>query len=503
VTRPVRRVVVVGADASAWLAAASLLKAMRHRQLEVTVVDSGVTPAPAGYWTLPSQRGIHALLGIGESDLIRRTAATFKLASEHVGWRGQGSRFLHVHGEMGAELNGTPFFKHLQARAIDGAPEDPVQYSVAALAARGGWFARPMGDDKSLTAAFTYGFHLGEAAYREYVRDHALASGVRRVPGAVADVERGEAGDIDGLRLTGGETVPGDLFIDCSGSDAVLASRWGNEREDWAQWLPCDRHLSGIAPPEADPPAVTRTVAEDAGWSYRAPLANASMVGYLYSSSFQNEESAAARLRNLTPGVDSLRTMPLRSGRRTEPWRGNCIAVGAAAMELEPLAGADLHFAQLGFGNLIELFPFDTACRAEAREYNRVLKEHSDALRDFTIAHYRVGAPRPGEFWAATRAAPLPERLRHKLDIYGATGRIQLLDFETFEEQDWAWLMIGNGVVPDGLEAQIRMELAKNPPDHAASMSTFIARLASTMPRHIDFLKSVAQAPPARGPRGA
>jgi tryptophan halogenase len=118
------------------------------------------------------------------------------------------------------------------------------------------------------------------------------------------------------------------------------------------------------------------------------------------------------------------------------------------------------------------------------------------------MAHYRVGAARPGEFWAATRAAPPPDRLRHKLEIYGASGRINLLDFETFEEEDWAWLMIGNGVVPDELEAQIRMELAKNPPGHAASLSTFVGRLASTMPRHIDFLRSVAQSAPARGARG-
>ena len=67
-----------------------------------------------------------------------------------------------------------------------------------------------------------------------------------------------------------------------------------------------------------------------------------------------------------------------------------------------------------------------------------------------------AGAPRAGEFWAATRAAAPPERLAHKLDLYAANGRINLLDHETFEEVDWAWLLIGSGCVPAALELQTR-----------------------------------------------
>jgi tryptophan halogenase len=493
-TRAVRHVVVAGSDASTWLTAAAVLRAMRHRQIQVTVVDLGAPAAPAGYWTLPSQRGIHALLGLGENDLIRRTGATFKLGSDHHGWRGEGSRFLHVHGDIGSELSGTPFFKYLQLEALKGKAEDPAQYSVAALAARAAKFARPMGDDKSLTAAFTYGLHLRESAYREHVREHALALGVKRVAGAIADVVMAEDGSITALRLTTGETVAGDLFLDCSGADAVIAARFGNERDDWSSWLPCDRQLSGLAAAVEDPPAVTRTQAETAGWSWWAPLADASMVGLVYSSAFLSDEQAAELLGARLPTLREPRLQRFNSGRRTRPWQSNCIAIGAAAIELEPLVGAELHLAQLGFGNLIELFPFDTRCGIEAAEYNRVLAEHADALRDFTMAHYRVGAARTGDFWSATRAAPPPDRLRHKLDIYAASGRMNLLDFETFEEMDWAWLMLGNGVTPDELEAQIHMELAKNPPGHAASLREFVARLAVSMPRHIDYVRYQAQA---------
>ena len=43
------------------------------------------------------------------------------------------------------------------------------------------------------------------------------------------------------LVLAHGGRVDGDLFIDCSGARAVLASALGVANEDWSAWLPCDR----------------------------------------------------------------------------------------------------------------------------------------------------------------------------------------------------------------------------------------------------------------------
>lgn len=500
-SRPIRHVVVAGGDTAAWIAAAALLRAMGHRQVQVTVVDVGPSPdAPVGYWTLPSQRGIHAMLGIHEVAFMTRTGATFRLGSEHLGWHGADSRFVHVHADMGVELGTMPFFKFLQMQALAGHSEDPAHYSVAGVAARNGKFARPMGDSKSLTSAFTYGFHLPASGYRDFVRAHALGTGVRQVTGDVAALDRDPDGSITAIRLAGGEAVTGDLFVDATGTRALLASQLGDDVEDWSQWLPCDRHVSSLAAAAEAPPAVTRITASDAGWTWWAPLVEASMVGHVYHSGSMSDEAALAALRRASPELrGELAVRRFRAGRRVRPWRGNCVAIGDAAMQLEPLVGAELHFAQLGVGMLVELFPLDTQCRIEAAEYNRVLKEECDALRDFTLAHYLVGAPREGAFWSTVRAVEPPARLKHKLDLYAATGRINLLDHEAFEEVDWAWLMLGNRVLPDALEAQTRMELEKTPPGEIQAMRQHVARLASTMPRHIDFLRYQLQQQAARG----
>ena len=504
-TATVQRVVIVGGGSVAWLAAAGLRRAFHKRGVAVTVLDTGAgADAPLARWTLPSQRGMHALLGVPEPDLLRRTGATFKLATEHMGWQAGGSRFAHAHGEIGTELSGTPFYKFLLLQALDGKFESPEPYSVAAVAARLGRFARPMGGDKELTSSFTYGFHLDESAYAAYLREHALKLGVDAVNGTVTGVVLLESGNIAALRLANDTTVSGELFIDCSGSSAQLMRQLSNGdsspgREDWSAWLPADRLMSTRAPAMPDPPAMTRTYATDIGWMWHVPQARSSIVGHVYSSRFSTDDHAFAELRAAAPGLQAEpQVASLAAGRRHRIWERNCVALGAAAMQLEPLAGADLHFAQLGLGTLIELFPLDASSAVEGVEYNRVMAEHADALRDFTIAHYRVGMARSGEFWAAARALPPPDRLGHKLDLYAASGRINLLDFETFEEVDWAWLLMGARSIPRALELQIRTRLESINPQQIAPLRMQVERLAASMPRHGEYvLRASGQNPNA------
>jgi len=485
----VRRIVVAGSGPVAWLTAAALLRAFRKPPLEVTCVDAAGGDARAGRWTLPSQRGMHALLGIAEPHLVEQTGATFKLATEHVGWQGEGSRFLHAHGEIGAEFGGTPFYKYLLSEALAGRRKPPEMFSIAGLAAEVGRFARPMGDSKSLTQSFTYGFHLDDRAYTDYLRAHALALGVRVAGASLADVVLDASGAIDALTLTDGGRVAADLFIDCTGPDARLIGRLAPEREDWSTGLPCDSMWSASTAPTADAPARTQTVAADLGWHWRAPLARATLVGYVYSSRFQDDAAARETLRRFAPVADAdMRLARFPAGRRRQVWARNCVAIGASAAALEPLAGADLHFAQIGIATLVELFPRTRDGRIEAAEYNRLLADYAERIRDFTLAHYHAGRTRAGALWDAIRAAPLPDSVAAKLELFSAGGRINLLDHDTFEETDWAWLLLGAQRATASIEMQIRLQLDKLPTQAVDSLRQHIERLTASMPTHQDFL---------------
>jgi tryptophan 7-halogenase len=486
------RVLVAGGNAAAWIAAIGLARALKHRAVQVTLLDTGASGMPTGDWTLPSTRAMHKLLGISEPDFLRITGASFRLGTEHQGWQGEGSAFVHAHGSIGKELHGIPFYKLLMGRRMAGDELPTEAFSLAGAALRRGRFARPEGAGDSMTASFTYGYHLRYPAYVALLRDQAAAAGVRHIAGSLGECQRDAHGGLAAITLRDGQTLAADLFVDCTGPSAeLLAPLPEGERLDWAHNLPCDRMLSGSAAETAERPA-TETRAMEAGWMWRAPLAENSIAGYVYQSSLLSDDQAHGQLSRATGASDIVST-PLRSGRRRNFWVGNVIALGDAAMQLEPLVGATLHFAQLGLGTLIELFPIAGATEMEAREYNRVMGEQADALRDFTLAHY-LCATRLGVLWEQVRASRLPDRLAGRMDLFKAGGRILEFDHETFEELDWAWLYLGAGRLPESLEAQTALRVARVTSQEAGMIADQVRGLAESMPPHPAYLRHVRQA---------
>lgn len=283
-----------------------------------------------------------------------------------------------------------------------------------------------------------------------------------------------------------------DLYVDCTGSAAQIIGKCAPARIDWRGSFASDRLLTASAPAYDDAPAMSQTLATPHGWMWRAPLAARTACGYVYSSEFLSDEAAGRALLDAAGTAADLGFTSLRAGRLQTFWTGNCVALGAAAVELEPLADTGLQAAAVGIGALIELFPVAGITAVEADEYNRVMAEYADGLRDFTLAQYHLGTPRTGDFWTRVRQAVLPERLAHKLDLYFAAGRIHLLDFESFEETDWAWLLL-SGPPPRSLKLQIHERAQQVRPDQAGALRTQIERLASTMPRHMDFLRAVTK----------
>ena len=87
---------------------------------------------------------------------------------------------------------------------------------------------------------------------------------------------------------------------------------------------------------------------------------------------------------------------------------------------------------------------------------------------------------------------PLPQRLADKLELFQASARINLLDFESFEEVDWAWLLLGARVIPAALELQIRARVEAVTAQQLAPLRAHIDGLAASMPRHNEYVQRSA-----------
>ncbi|RYG10888.1 MAG: tryptophan 7-halogenase, partial [Caulobacteraceae bacterium] len=108
-----------------------------------------------------------------------------------------------------------------------------------------------------------------------------------------------------------------------------------------------------------------------------------------------------------------------------------------------------------GLSNLIGLFPTEAAAMPEAEAYNRAMTSHVGNLRDFMLTHYALNQRFDEPVWDRARDANLPERLKTRLRVFAARGRVPLYDDESFQQQNWAQILIGHGLIPSSYDPMV------------------------------------------------
>jgi 2-polyprenyl-6-methoxyphenol hydroxylase-like FAD-dependent oxidoreductase len=496
---PIRKIVIVGGGTAGWMAAAPLAQRLGKRCEIVLVESNDIGTIGVGEATLPTIRFYNKALGLDEADFIRKTQASFKLGIEFKDWGHTGNRFFHGFGDFGPPINGqSPHLYWLRlARAFDQMP-DLENWSMAAVMARQDRFTPPTNAQPQVSDAYSYGFHFDAGLYANYLSDYAQARGVRRVEGMIEHVElHPETGFISAVRLQDGRRVDGDLFIDCSGFRGLLiegALQAGYE--DWSDALPCNSALAVPCARVEPLTPYTRSTAKGAGWIWRIPLQHRTGNGHVYSNAFTTDDQARQDLLDGLDGaaLDEPRQLRFVTGRRKKSWVKNCVALGLAAGFVEPLESTSIHLIETAVGKLLELWP-DRDFRPElADEFNRVLRGRYESVRDFIILHYKLTKRDDTEFWRYCAAMPVPEALRHQIELFRETGRVTILDRDGFSEPSFVAMLMGLGVVPKRYDPFVDDVDMRQLHGHFASLRDVIAQTAGKMPAHGAWLAKHAAA---------
>jgi tryptophan halogenase len=96
VSRAIETVAVVGRDATAWIAASALHRAVGKAGVKVRVVElpSLLSPVDA-YAALPAIRGLHQLLGLDEAMVLAAADGVPRVAQRFSNWSGAAPPFVH------------------------------------------------------------------------------------------------------------------------------------------------------------------------------------------------------------------------------------------------------------------------------------------------------------------------------------------------------------------------------------------------------------------------
>ncbi|WP_341503347.1 tryptophan halogenase family protein [Gallaecimonas sp. GXIMD4217] len=484
------RVIILGGGSAGWMAAAMLAKLM-GRQLDICLVESeDIGTVGVGEATIPPIMLFNRLLGLDEGDFLRQNQGTIKLGIQFEGWGRAGESYMHAFGHIGKDL-GLTRFHHLwlRARAL-GLGGDFWDYSLNSQAARKGRF-KPL--DKipgTPLPGLTHAYHFDAGRYAQMLRRVAEGQGVRRIEGRVVEVPLRKDGNIDALVLASGQRLEGDLFIDCSGFQALLIEgALGAGFEDWSHWLPCDRAWAVPTAASGEPKPYTRAMAREAGWQWRIPLQHRTGNGLVYCS--DHWQDAEAR-EQLLAGLDGEplaepRLIRFRTGRRKRQWHRNCVSLGLASGFLEPLESTSLHLIQSGITRLIKHFPRRGLAPALIDEYNRQSAIEFERIRDFVILHYHLNR-REEAFWRARRDMAIPDSLAHKLALFQASGRVFREQDELFSEVAWHQVLLGQGLIPADRDPMADAISDQQLAVFLGDLRTLVDRTVARLPGHQAFL---------------
>ena len=499
-------IVILGGGTAGWMAATALVSLISPTRCRVRLVESEeIGIVGVGEATFPEIKNFNDAIGIDEAEMMRATKAAFKLGIQFVDWGFKGSRYIHPFGVHGP-ANMDHIFHHRWLRALQlGLKWGIEDFSFAAQAARDCRFELPQTRRSTIDSAYTYAYHFDAGLYAVYLRGLAEQRGVVRTEGKVQDVVQDpETGNIQSLLLESGETVSGDLFIDCSGFRSLLLGKTlGVEWEDWSKWLPCDRAFA--VPSERDELSpYTRSTAMAAGWRWRIPLQHRTGNGYVFSTSFIDEDEAATSLmRSLdTKALAEPRMLKFQAGRRLVNWEKNCVAVGLAGGFLEPLESTSIYLIQVAIMQLVPLLPGKNVDPRLRDEFNRLIDLQYERIRDFLILHYKLNSREDAEIWRYCAAMDVPESLTRKIELFRHSAVIERYKDGLFPLTSWLSVFIGQGLIPESYSPLADTMPGEKLISHLDGFRAEIQDRVEEMRRHDRFIDLYCAAEPSDVPVG-
>jgi hypothetical protein len=426
----VRNVVIVGGGTAGWLTAAVIAAehcTMPASTLQVTVVESPDVPTiGVGEGTWPSIRDTLRRIGVSESAFIRECDASFKQGTRFDRWvtGDADDRYYHPfglpHGFTETDLARGWLARHPQ---LSYASTVSVQPHLC-MRSR----APKQASTPEFAAVANYAYHLDAGRFAAFLRRHCVERlRVHHVPDHVVAVQRSTDGDIAALQLKERGGLAGDLFVDCTGMQALLIGReLGVGFHSRRDVLFNDTALAVQVPyrePDEEIASQTTSTAQRSGWIWDIGLPTRRGVGYVYSSAHTDHEAAQdellayLRATGAAGDVPAPRRIAFEPGYRPRSWERNCVAIGLSAGFIEPLEASAIALVELSAAMLSDDMPATRAgMDVAARRFNDAFAYRWERAIDFLKLHYALSRRDDTEYWRDNvRTGSLPERLRELL----------------------------------------------------------------------------------------
>lgn len=408
----VNNIVIVGGGSAGWITAASLVTQLPN--VRITVIESPNIPTVGvGESTVGGIRAWLRIVGIVDKDFMKAADASYKLAIKF-------NNFYSKDNSTWYYPFGTPYLEgtlhgredwFIKKTLYPNTPsEDYVNcyYSQMALVNAN----KIAMHDNNLDNFNFYNdtaFHFDATKLGIWLRDSfCVPKGVRYLSTEVNDVIVDETG-IKELKLSNGDKITADLFIDCTGFKSLLLGQALKEPfNSYEHLLPNNRAWATrieYTDKETQLNSVTECTALDNGWVWNIPLWSRIGTGYVYSDKYITPEEAKTDFithlesKGLTVENCEFRDIKMRVGKHDRLWVKNCVALGLSAAFIEPLESTGLLTTHDFAKTLCSVLLRGHVSQWDRDEFNLKCEDEFNFWAQFVSMHYALSHRSDSQYW--------------------------------------------------------------------------------------------------------
>lgn len=470
------KIVIVGGGTAGWMTAGFFSK--HYGGKDITIIESPIIPKiDVGESVTPHVNSFFEEIGIDRHHWMKHTSAVYKFANKFVNWRTGENETEYFSFTYTTPADN--FYKDItQARtqidfSNDTISERTTDYLLEMMkrhqVERFDRYFNPQfhymeknvspfkGYDCLLNGPFSYSQHINAELAGSYIRDHvALPRGVKHIVATVVAVDNIQD-NINSITLDNGETICGDLFIDCTGFHRALIKNlnWSVKEYEYhaidSAWVCQTEYVDQ----EKEMVNYTQSIAEPHGWRFKIGLYHRMGNGYCFSSKHvSNEDALDHFIRQIGPQRTKPRLINWRPTRLEKFGGGNVAAVGLSCGFVEPLEANSLYVIITSIRRLFEVTEeYNKTGILDFSTFNEKMKYTINDIADFILIHYTLSSRSDTDFWKDMRS--LGKKLDHrsliwqkykntKNSMYGAS-----IGYTMFPDYMWAQLAASWGLISD------------------------------------------------------
>jgi len=237
-----------------------------------------------------------------------------------------------------------------------------------------------------------------------YLRDHyCIPRGVKHIQAPITSIDTGEDG-VERVFVNDERFIPADLFIDCTGSKALLLNKLEEpfisyndiipNNRAWATKIPYKNKKEQLEP-------YTTCTAIGHGWVWNIPLWSRIGTGYVYDDNSISPEQALEDFKNYLGdcGEVEFKDIKMRVGIHERTWVKNVVGIGMAAGFIEPLQSSGLYTVHEFLLKLVRALNRGEYNQWDRDVYNFTTRKMFDRFAHFVAFHYTLSLRTDTTYW--------------------------------------------------------------------------------------------------------